>query len=148
MAEVFKALMALEVPAEGRVAVWAANIHLSMSHDRITGTGAGRGAKSFGTVVAEAFGADYAPVALTGYAVGMNWPELGLEGKTDVGTATGSVESRLHAIREPALIVDPAAEFLEPEREQVLSEELMVPREQFAAILYLDDSPPMNAVYW
>jgi erythromycin esterase len=148
MAEVFEAMVALEVPPGGRVAVWAANIHLSMNHDRITGTYAGRGARSFGTVVAEAFGSDYAPVALTGYAVGMNWPEFGLDGKTDVGTATGSVESRLHAIREPALIVDPRAEFLDPEVEQVLSEEFMVPGEQFSAIVYLDDSPPMNAVYW
>lgn len=55
---------------------------------------------------------------------------------------------RLHALGDPYLLVDPRAPFLRPDAGQVLSDARMIPSEQFAAIVYLDDSPPMDAVYW
>jgi erythromycin esterase-like protein len=150
MSEVFVAMIALDTPADARVAIWAHNFHLSMNHDRVRETGF-PGA-TFGTGVADAFGTDYAAVAITAYAPGVNWPEdwggPGTFEHSDLGVARGSVEERLHRLREPYLIVDPRAAFLMPDSEQILGEELMIPSEQFAAILYLDESPPMDAVFW
>jgi erythromycin esterase-like protein len=147
MGEVFKLQVEPDVAPADRVAIWAHNLHLTSNHDRVEVPLVG--ATSFGTVVARAFGSDYAPVALTSYSPGINWPEVAVERHYDaVGTQPGSVEDRLHDLAEPYLIVDPRAAFLGPDDEQVLSDEWMVPSEQFAAIVYIDDSPPMDAVYW
>jgi erythromycin esterase-like protein len=148
MGEIFKLQVELEVAPGDRVAIWAHNFHLFGNRDRIEDPSL-LGATTFGTVLTGAFGSDYAPVALTAYAPGINWPEFAYARHYDeVGTQPGSVEERLHALREPYLIVDPRAPFLMPQADQVLSDARMVPSEQFAAIVYLDDSPPMDAVYW
>lgn len=149
MGAVFKEVLALDYPPTARVAIWAANYHLTMDHERVAISIYATHVKSFGSVVAEAFGADYAAVAITGYAPGTNWPQLDrVTDHSELGTAAGSVEARLHALGEPYLIIDPRAAFLEPDEAKQLSEEIMVPAEQYAAILYLDSSPPMNAVFW
>ena len=147
MGGVFLGLVDLEVGPEDRVAVWAHNLHLTRHHDRIEDTRYPLGV-SFGTVVGDAIGDDYAPVALTAYDPGINWPELAVADHSDYGTAQGAVESRLHGLGQPFLIVDPRASFLRPDNAQLLSEETMVPSEQYAAIVYLDESPPMDAVFW
>ncbi|HTE56950.1 MAG TPA: erythromycin esterase family protein [Kofleriaceae bacterium] len=148
MGGVFNGIVNLELGSEGRAAVWAHNVHLTRHHDRIEDSIYFPGTVSFGTVVADAFGDDYAPVALTAYAPGINWPEVAVDDHYDFGTDFASVEARLHEMGEPYLIVDPRASFLRPDNQQLLSEETMIPSDQYAAIVYLDESPPMNAVYW
>ena len=148
MGAVFQAVLALDFPADVRVAVWAHNVHLAMHHDQVVDSPYAPGAITFGTVVARAFGADYAAVALTGFAPGTNWPQIDLvTDHTTYGTERGSVEVRLHNLGEPYLIVDPRAKLIGPD-EQPLNEETVVPADQFTAIVYLDSSPPMDAVFW
>ena len=149
MGAVFEGVLALDYPSDARVAIWAHNLHLARSHDRLVNTGFPAGLVTFGTVVGRAFGAAYAPVAITGYAPGTNWPQLDLVVEhTELGTSTDSVEVVLHRLGEPYLIVDPRAALLSLYAQPRLSEERMVPSEQYAAIVYLDSSPPMNAVFW
>ncbi len=97
MGTVFQGVLDLDFSPDVRVAIWAHNIHLSMAHDRIDSSYAPR-ATTFGAVIADAFGDDYAAVAITGYAPGTNWPQIDLvEEHSDLGTSAGSVESRLGA---------------------------------------------------
>jgi erythromycin esterase len=149
MGAVFQAVLELDFASDARVAIWAHNVHLAMNHDRIAASLYAPRATLFGTVLAAAFGADYAPVALSAHGPGTNWPQIDLvEEHTIYGTAEGSLEHRLHELEQPYLIVDPAAPFLESDEPLLFSQERMVPSEQFRAIVYLDSSPPMNAVFW
>jgi erythromycin esterase len=149
MGAVFQGVLELDLPSDVRIAVWAHNYHLAMRHERVEVSQWGPSKRTFGTVLTEVFGADYAAVAITGYAPGTNWPQV--EWVTDhsyLGTSRGSVESDLHEFGEPYLIVDPGAEFLRPGVERVFSEEVMILRDQFTAVVYLDESPKMDAVFW
>lgn len=150
MAEVFQRVLALDYPADARVVVWAHNFHLSRAHDRVADTiYTPPHTVSFGTVLAQVYGDAYAPIAITGYAPGTNWPQVHLVlPHTSYGTGDDSVERKLHNLGEPYLIVDPRAGYLSPDRAQPMSEEIAVPRTSFTGILYLDDSPPMAAVFW
>jgi hypothetical protein len=150
MAEVFQRVLALDYPPEVRVVVWAHNVHIARNHDQIEDTiHTAPGATTFGTVLGHVYGSAYAPVALTAYGPGTNWPQIDLvTDHTGFGTAPGSVESKCHDLDRPYLIVDPGAPALDPDDPQQLNDEVSIPRSTYAAIVYLDDSPPMNAVFW
>ena len=146
MATVFQSLLDFYYPTAPLVAMWAHNYHLAADHPAVTDTVLA-GLVTTGTLLRAALGADYAPVALAALGAGINWPGVGM-GPSAVGTEPGSLERRLDALGPAYLVADTAAAWLDPASPISFSDETMIVPDQYDAIVYLQSSPPMNAVFW
>jgi len=143
MHRIFDGLRRLYFP-DSRVVIWAHNFHLETDHPAVDDPGL-QGISTFGTELYRQVGDDYAAVALMGYEVEINWP--GVHQPPLPGP--DFLETRLHGLGEPYLIVD----FDSPWLGEDAAYELdflgtLVPREQFRLGFYLDYSPGMRALAW
>lgn len=148
MADVFERIVERRFPNE-RVAVWAHNTHLSKNHEdarQPDGVLPVYYSLTMGTVLGERFPDDWAPIALTAYAPEINWPGIGT-GPTDYNTDPAAFVYDWHENESPSLIVDPRAADLGG-APQFLDGELLDVASTYAALVYLDESPGMNALFW
>jgi erythromycin esterase-like protein len=143
MAAIFEQLLARHYPTE-RVVVWAHNLHLAARNEKVQSS---FNFTSFGSAIERDFGPQYAPIALIAYRPEVNWIDVGT-GPTEIGAQEGSVESRLHALGAPYLILDPASPWLPGDQTQIMNDGGMIIADQFDGVVYLDHSPGMNAVFW
>lgn len=150
MAYVLLALVELYHP-EQKVAVWAHNGHLMMRFDEWAGF------LMMGVLLREQLGDAYAPIGLVGYSVSLNWPGVYV-GEYPPPTGDDTIEVMLHHLCREALLVDlafpdAAAPFFTPGETYGITETLAgtypgVPADQFRALVFLDESPPMDALSW
>jgi erythromycin esterase len=144
MADVFETLKALRHP-NAKIALWAHNYHLSAANTK-TDPYPWAGPKTMGELIAEKEGARYAPIGLIGYDVKINWPGAG--DAIEPPTEKDALEKRLHALGEPRLLVDTKL-YPGQEKVQVGGEGARyVPMDQFRALVFLDHSEPMKALFW
>lgn len=152
MAESFRLLRSVDYP-DSRVAVWAHNWHLAMRNDGFEGEVVFR---NFGTIVAEDLGADYVPIALVAYDVGVDWPGI-YAGDVPAPTGERSVERLLHELGKETLLVDLDTPFLEPgvsygigtePFEEGLSQVERVLPDHWDALIYLDRADAMRPLLW
>lgn len=136
--------------ADRRAIIWAHNYHLMTDHPDVVGDPV-PGVRTFGTELRDEVGADYLPIALTGFDVQINWPGVGT-GPVSPAIA-GSFVLSLHSLAKPYLIVDPAAPFAgtvtRPLRDGAsFGDGTLVPSAHYGALVYLEHSPEMNALFW
>lgn len=143
MFDTFTTLRRVKFPS-ARVVLWAHNFHLLMNHTQVFLDAAANGL-TLGTRLARSLGSTYAPVALVGYEVKTNWPAAGSPFQKP---ATGSLEEQLHRIGKSYLIVDPLVATVGGAPITVTMAGRLVPAEQFRAMVYLEHSPGMNALFW
>ena len=68
---------------------------------------------------------------------------------TELGTPSNAIERALYEnFDDPVLLYDVASEWAPGDAEWELSQETMIMRDNFDAIVFIRDSPPMNSVLW
>lgn len=151
MAAMLRRVHALHTPGRKTI-VWAWNWHIARRYEEVRGFDEEpqrrvprQGARAMGSFLHDAFGADYLPIALIGYSVQQ------LSGtQPPLQTNPLSVERRLHDLGRGYLLADlrgPLGDtLLPPGRTYRVSQEWGDPYGQFAALLFLEHSPPMTAV--
>ncbi|HVR99087.1 MAG TPA: erythromycin esterase family protein [Thermoanaerobaculia bacterium] len=146
MATAFQRLRKLKV-GSAKTAVWAHNEHISTHSDLVEPF------RTMGTFLEQELGHAYAAVALTGYDVGINWLGIGCGGPFFV--VPGAVEELLHESGEDYLLVDLGVKdaghrtpFLDDGVVYWIGQRQFYPSRQFDAIVYLEQSPYMNALRW
>lgn len=151
MADVFLTLRGLRY-AEQKSVLWAHNFHIAHAYERARG-GLG-GVRDMGSALRDALGDDYAAVALVGYQVEINWPGVGT-GPLETPTRADAVETILHGLGPAFLFVDlafpgAAEPLLARDASYWFEGEAVrfVPAQQYRAIVFLDHSPPMDALFW
>ncbi|GAA5153661.1 hypothetical protein GCM10023321_24260 [Pseudonocardia eucalypti] len=136
-----------------RTVVWAHNGHLAHATHRAGLRGYWMGAvRGMGTLLREELGDRYRAVALTGSHVATRWPGKDVEPNDGRDTRSRSFDARLRRFGSPYVIVDPAAAeparglFGRPRKEWFgrPDQVRIAVREQFAAVLYLAESPAMT----
>jgi erythromycin esterase len=149
MAYVFQVIKQLRNP-DDRAAIWAHNWHIAFDTQNIP---AYENARSMGTYLRDDFGDAYFVLGLVGYDVSINWPGVG-SGPLPPPPSPAHVEYLLHhEIERDFLLVDldfggTDEPFLLPGQLYALNHWALVPAEHFDALLYLDVSPPMDALLW
>jgi hypothetical protein len=108
-----------------------------------------------GTLLRQEMGDDYRAIGLVGYEISTNWPDAIGVGALDPPTAEDNVQVMLHELERDLLLVDlEATDFFEPD---VVYEfgamsswyiGFIVPVQQYAGLVYLDESPMMDALMW
>jgi hypothetical protein len=152
MAELLRRLHALLTPGK-RTIVWAWNWHIARRYEEVRGFDDDprrpvprQGARAMGSFLHESLGDAYLPIALVGYRV-----EINSGGVTPpLQTNLLSVERRLNDLGPDYLLVDlrqplPGT-LLPPGGVYQVSQEWGDPYRQFAALLFLEHSPPMTYV--
>ena len=136
MAKVFFLLREKHFP-KAKTVVWAANIHVARAP--VQG-----GVRPIGSFLAARLGSSYVNFALAAYRA-----ELDLSRPCEVSVAgPGTVEDRLHALGEDALLVDLArSSYLRP-RLYEMSVFYFVPRKHFNGIVFLETSERMQPTAW
>jgi erythromycin esterase-like protein len=136
MAEVFFLLLERNFP-RAKTVVWAANIHVARAL-------VPNGARPMGSLLAARLGRNYVTFALAAYRA-----ELDFLGRCEVREAVpGSIEDRLHALGEDALLVDLArSTYLRP-RVYEMGTFPFQPRRHFNGIIFLETSERMQPTAW
>lgn len=143
MHRIFDGLRQLYFP-DARVVIWAHNWHLEMNHPVVEEPWF-TDISTFGTELYRQVGDDYAPIALIGYEVRINWPGV----LQPALPGSGYLETRLHELGRPYLIVDFDSSWLGDGTEYPMDMVgTLVPREQWRMGVYLDYSPAMDALGW
>jgi erythromycin esterase len=145
MARIFLKRRELQLP-DVKTVIWAHNFHINEKG------AASFGAPTMGDYLAAALGEDYVTFALVGYQVEIDWPGVGC-GLRPLPVGSSNVEVLLHDLGEPYLFVDldfpaTADPFLEPGRRYRLSAELLVPRDHYDAVFFLERSAKMDPLRW
>lgn len=145
MASVFQQLRALHFPGQ-KALLWAHNIHIVKRHEKVNDSWVGGPIVTQGTELHRQLGDRYRAVAIIGFDVWLNRPEQ--SGHVVPSPTSRSLEAMLHELGEPALFIDlrhsdidallPVGQVVELGAPGV---ETHVPRENYDAILYLDESP-------
>jgi erythromycin esterase len=146
MADIVARLREVRFPG-ARAALWAHNNHIRKRGADVVTPFVG-----MGTHLAQALGDDYLAIGLTGFDVEVNWPGV-LEEPLPTPLPS-SVEAILHDLGGTAAIVDLAVAIAEgelfepgrPYRFAVGGPQLI--GDQYDAVVYLDHSGPMDALYW
>jgi erythromycin esterase-like protein len=134
-----------------KTVVWAHNYHLRMAGADVTGTSA-VGAVTMGTVLKQRLADAYFPIAQVGYDIGIDWPGVGC-GPTGNAPAP-SMAGQLNTLGPDELLVDlsfagSATPFFIAGRAYPESAyELMVPADQYGALIFLRHSPKMTPLDW
>ena len=148
LADLFLARMALDFAGQ-RAIVWAHNYHLAADHPAIRRTGFAAQAATLGSELRTRVGDAYQAVAITAYRPWINWPGVGENVVTELGTPSNAIERALYEnFDDPVLLYDVASEWAPGDAEWELSQETMIMRDNFDAIVFIRDSPPMNSVLW
>jgi len=143
MADVFLMLRNLLYP-KAKTVVWAANLQVSRNRDQATGE------VSMGTLLNRQLGRDYLPIGVVGYDLGV---DAGSFDPSLCGVkayhGADSVEARLHDLGQAYLLADLAfpggrPPFLAPGAAYPLGDDVLVPRDQYAALFFVDQSPSMT----
>ena len=136
MAKVFFLLREKNFP-KAKAVVWAANIHVARAL-------VPNGARPMGSFLAAKLGRNY-----VNFALAANHAELDL-GACEVREAVpGSIEDRLHALGEDALLVDLArSSYLRPRATYEMGTFPFQPRRHFSGILFLENSDRMQPTAW
>lgn len=141
MAHTFFTLKAQKAP-EARTVIWAANSHIAR-------TPLPDGTRPMGSHLAEALGRDYVSIALTAYEAEIDFPGY------DCGAVTrrpGSVEEKLHGLREKALLVDLAFPGIRkpylPRRPYYMGLDRVEPHRSYTGLIYLERSAKMHPFVW
>jgi erythromycin esterase-like protein len=141
MAYAFGVLRALRFP-KAKTIVWAHNFHLAKG--TITRK------QTMGSYLAASLGKSYADIALVAHEVDIDWLRIGC-GPADP-PFPGSVEEILHALGEPALLVDLAFPGTQdpyiPPGVRGLGYYFVNPAQLYNGVLYLDVSPKMTPLAW
>lgn len=152
MAEVFQRLRDTRYP-DGKVALWAASWHLVYDATEIDGIMPR--AKTMGAYLKEALEESYLVIGLTGFEMEVDFPAAGMVGQLAPPSNDTHVEYRLkHEIGHEFLFVDlafPGSDqpFLTPgEPYSVGLFFEMVPAEQLAGLVYLEQATAMDAFLW
>jgi erythromycin esterase-like protein len=151
MAETLRRLHALRAPGRKTV-VWAWNWHIALRYDEVRGFDGDpsrvvprQGARAMGSFLRDALGADYLPIGIVGYDV-----RVPGTGSPPIPTHALSVERRLHELGRDHLLVDlrqpVGGTLLPPGTTYSVSQEWGDPYRQFAALLFVDESPAMTLV--
>ena len=149
MASALLTLARLRAPGR-RVLVWSHNTHVV--HDNRRVVGAYGGGRTLGSFLGEALGEDYVAIALTGYRVSVNWPDV-LTGPLDLPLHPASIEVRAHGLGLGSALIetrrsDVAEPFFVPGASYWMTSgtatDELVPAEQFDAVLYLDEAEAMT----
>ncbi|HKI06233.1 MAG TPA: erythromycin esterase family protein [Thermoanaerobaculia bacterium] len=137
MAKIFFLLREKHFP-RAKTVVWAANIHVARARVQ-------DGVRPMGSILAEKLGRNYVTFALAAYRAELD----GFCGVCEVSEAgPGTVEDRLHALGEDALLVDLArSSYLRP-RLYEMSVFRFVPRKHFNGIVFLETSERMQPTAW
>jgi len=150
MAQLLLAMHQLRSPA-ARTVVWAHNLHLSESP-----VGLGGVYSNMGSHLATTLGSGYLAIALLGFDVGINWDSVGY-GSTGLPSGSTSLEIKLHGLGRPALLIDSHSAWLGNGQTYALDwpsgnspslEVSAIPSDVYRAFVFLDQSPPMNALFW
>ena len=149
MAAVFRRLRALRY-GDAKAAIWAHNGHIS-TNQHLVDSGFPEG-RSMGTYLKQELGDEYLAIGFTGYNVSINWPGVGV-GPTPVPANPESLEARLHELDQPWLLLDlepplDGTPFLQSGARIETQGGVMVPREQYRAMIYFEESPMMEALLW
>lgn len=149
MADLFEARMALDFAGQ-RAIVWAHNYHLAADHEAIADTNFVAYAKTFGSELRARRGAAYRAVAITAYRPGINWPGVSdPSGETSMGMGANAIEQGFYeALEEAWILYDTRSDWAPGDALWRLSEEEMIMRDNFDAIVFLRESPPMEALLW
>lgn len=136
MAKVFFLLRERNFP-RAKAVVWAANIHVARAL-------VPNGARPMGSFLAATLGRNYVTFALAAYHAEVD------VGACEVREAVpGSIEDRLHALGEDALLVDLArSSYLRPRRIYEMGTFPFKPRQHFNGILFLETSERMQPTAW
>jgi erythromycin esterase-like protein len=136
MAKVFFLLREKNFP-KARTVVWGANIHVARAP-------VPNGARPMGSFLAAKLGGGYMSFALAAYHSEVD------TGRCEVREAVpGSVEDRLHALGEDALLVDLArSSYLRPRAIYEMGTYPFQPRRHFNGILFLETSERMRPIAW
>ena len=137
MAEVFFLLREKNFP-RAKTVVWAANIHVARAL-------VPNGARPIGSFLADRLGRNY-----VNFAIAANRAELDYGGRCEVRDAVpGSIEDRLHALGEEALLVDLSrSSYLKPRKTYEMGTFPFKPRQHFNGILFLETSERMTPTSW
>lgn len=137
MAEVFFLQRDKHFP-RARTVVWAANIHVARAVMM-------DGVRPIGSFLAERLDRGYVNFALAAYRA-----ELDVLGRCESREAVpGSIEDRLHALGEDALLVDLArSTYLRPRRVYEMGTLPFQPRRHFNGIVFLETSEKMEPTAW
>jgi erythromycin esterase len=127
-----------------RIIIWMHNYHLSADHPEVVGDQP-QGTRTFGTELHAEVGDQYAPVALIGYNVGINWPGIGV-GPLPLPDAS-ALETTLHQLGQGYLSVDTSAAIAGPAQVEIGGTH-MTAHLQYRALVFLDQSPGMKAAFW
>ncbi|WP_394846962.1 erythromycin esterase family protein [Pendulispora brunnea] len=129
-----------------KVVISAHNTHVTAHNHEVTDNPIA-GATSFGTELAKEVGSAYVAVGVVGYYMEINRP-----GHEPVAMASAtSLEGKLHALGHPSLIVDTESPWIGKEQVYMVGEPEggnMVPSHQYRALVFLEHSPPMKALFW
>lgn len=142
MASVLRSLQSLRLPPKTKVVTWAHNFHVSRAPlDDPNGL-----ARTMGTFLAEALGANYFVVGLIGWDVGV---DLGSPCASSPMPPLASVEGRLHNLGEAYLLVDThvSSAALTVGEPATVSGSRVVPGDHYNALLFLDASQKMTPLF-
>lgn len=148
MHRIFAALRDVEFPGQ-RGIIWAHNYHLMTNHRALPAGPAA--ATTFGSELRDEIGDAYVAIALAGYDVEINWPEFGV-GPIEPAVAR-SLVVELRALAQPYLIVDPSAPLVGTDARPIRDPESygdgeLVLGNHYDAMVYVEKSPPMEALFW
>ncbi len=136
MAEVFFLQREKYFP-KAKAVVWAANVHIA--RDVIKD-----GVRPIGSFLAAKLGRNY-----VNFALAANRAELDAGNCVVRDAAPGSIEDRLHALGEDALLVDLSrSNYLRPRALYEMGTVPVQPRRHFNGILYLETSERMHPTAW
>jgi hypothetical protein len=137
MAKVFFLLREKNFP-KAKTVVWADNVHVARAL-------LPSGARPMGSFLAAKLGRGYVDFALTAYHTGVE----GGPTCTVREAVPGSVEDRLHALGEDALLVDLArSSYLKPRVYQIGGVFTYKPRQHFNGIIFLETAERMQPTAW
>ncbi|HWL87572.1 MAG TPA: erythromycin esterase family protein [Polyangiaceae bacterium] len=127
--------------------VWAHDGHIQSNF--LGPGGEPLGGITMGTLLQRHFKDDYQAIGFVGYDVEINWPGVGVGPLPP--PSPGSVEDKLHALGEQYLLVDLqkiSPKFITPGKAYEVDDIVDVPRKDFRALVYLEHSPAMHALFW
>ncbi len=147
MAYIAAAIREIRFPG-AKTALWAHNSHISSGG---TYFGTASGILPMGSVLKGELGAEYEALGLVAYESHIDWPGVGC-GSTGVASPS-SLEGKLHELEEPFLLIDldfpgTSEPFFPHGTPQEVNGRVMVPRDEFRALIFLETAEKMVPLSW
>ena len=142
MAEIFSMMRAVHGSSQ-RTIIWAHNFHIAMNHPNVV-TAYTSGAKTMGGYLKKEYGDAYFPIGLTAYRLAIHWPGEN-EREFELPSPTETLEGQQHSLGVENALIDTGGAFFASGKLVGFGTEILVPSEQYRAVLFLNYSPPMQA---